>query len=365
MAKSDSELSNEAIEFLKTVPKDNEQSPAPSDLERKSENQDERQPDGPAYVSAELEPGTRGGSIGGDGWIKSNIDFLWMVILPLLLIGFYLFAIATPLYEARSVVTISKSSDTNSTGGAGLLGANAQAGSLQDVFHANTFIRSQAMMDLLEDELSLVTELSGRSIDPVQRLRTIPYFAVDPIAQFDRFVTTSVDIQSGQLTIYVRAPSKEAATEISDAILRHAQSHVAQLGQEVFESSLEYSNRLRASNEEQLEAAQASLLALQTSQANTQNDASPAIEGETRTNGELMELEMANLRVQMARDAVQNAFLAQSEASRQAVLNRPLFQVIVPPRTSQYAAFPRVPRTLALTLIFSLACFAGYRMWRN
>ena len=53
--------------------------------------------------------------------------FCAMVIAPVLCTVFYLFAIATPLYEAQSVIAITKSADAGSGSRSGLLGRLAEA----------------------------------------------------------------------------------------------------------------------------------------------------------------------------------------------------------------------------------------------
>ena len=104
--------------------------------------------------------------------------FFAMVVGPMILVMFYLFVIATPLYEAQSVIAITKSSDAGTGSRSGLLGSLEKPSNLPEVFRAHSYINSQALMDSLEAELALVSELSSDAIDPIQRLRTIPFLSL-------------------------------------------------------------------------------------------------------------------------------------------------------------------------------------------
>lgn len=349
--------------------------------------------------------------------------FAMVVVAPVLLVAFYLIAIATPLYEARSVIAITNSAEAGNRSGSGLLGGLQNPSNLSEVFRAHSYVESQALMDELEAELGLVTEFSGSTVDPLIRLRTIPALSLTKNAQFDRYVESSVDIQSGLLTLYVRAPSEAQAVEVSQAVLRHTQSQVHSLGQQVFDQRQAHATSVRLAAEQQVAEAQAALTALQikhqevdprnrvesiyttikdleaealrlnsevqkadiagvgdSSQARQtaaletrireqiaeQRSRLVASDGaeEGSLNTLLMEYELATLELGLARDAVETAIKTQAEAGQEAALSRSLFQVVVPPRTAQTATFPKIPGTLALVFILALSLFAGIVMFR-
>ena len=346
--------------------------------------------------------------------------FLATVLAPMLVVLVYLFAFATPLYEAQSVVTITKSSDTSSGSRAGLLGAMERPTNLQDVFRAETFIRSRTLMDALESDLAFVTTLSSDVIDPIKRLRDLPALSMDAHAQFDRFVTASVDVQSGQLTVFVRAADRDMAIAVSQAVLHHAETQITALDQTLFDARQSHAVHMRKDAETQLEAAQTALVALQVKYqevdpknrveniygrikgledeaqqlqneiqkaqiagvgANRQTEKALALQAQIRSqieeeratlvspngatgvplNNLLMEYELARLDVDLAREAVKSAIDAQADAGREAALNRSLFQVVVPPNTAENTVYPKVPGSVALSLLLCLALFAAIR----
>ena len=349
--------------------------------------------------------------------------FVAMVVAPMIAVTYYLVAIATPLYEAQSVIAITKSSDAGSGSQSGLLGIMQKPSNLLEVFRAHSFINSQAMMDSLEAELGLVTEFSGKAIDPLRRLRTISVLSLSKNMQLDRFVDSAIDIQSGLLTLYVRAPSKAQAVSISDSVLRNTDLQISALGQQLFDNRQSHAREMRATAEKQAADAQAALVALQFKHqevdpknrvesiyerineledeaerlnhemqkaqiegfgVTTLTKKTAALEAHIRgqikqeraklvapggtnvisLNNLLMEHELANLDVELAREAVKTAIEAQAEAGRVAALNRSQFQVVVPPRTAQTAIYPKIPLMLALVLVICLTSFAVTTMIR-
>ncbi len=349
--------------------------------------------------------------------------FLVVVVAPVLITALYLVAFATPLYEAQSVIAITKPAENGNGPRSGLLGGVQGPSNLSEVFGAHSYVQSQALMDTLEEELGLVTEFSSDAIDPLQRLRTIPILSLGKEAQFGRFLDSSVDIQSGLLTLYVRAPSASQAVSVSDAVLRSTEIMVQSLGQQVFDQRQSHAAKVREAAEQQVAEAQAALVALQIkyqevdpknrveSIYSTINDleaeaqqlnseiqkaqiagigeslqtrqamelqerirrqiedqrarlVAPDGSTERSLNTLLMEYELATLEVDLAREAVKTALKAQAEAGQEAALNRSLLQVVVPPRAAQTATYPKVPGALALVFVICLTLFAALTMFR-
>ncbi|SHF42820.1 Capsule polysaccharide export protein KpsE/RkpR [Litoreibacter ascidiaceicola] len=350
--------------------------------------------------------------------------FCAVVVAPILITAFYLLAVATPLYEARSVIAITKSAESGNASRSGLLGGVQGPSNLSEVFRAHSYVQSQALMDALEAELGLITEFSGPAIDPLKRLRTVPVLSLSKGSQFGRYVESSVDIQSGLLTLYVRAPNDAQAIAISDAVLRNTEAQVLALGQQVFDQRQEHATNVRLAAEQQVAEAQAALIALQIKYQEVdprnrvegiyttikdleaeamklnsevqkaqiagigdspQTQQTVALEARLRQqiadqrarlvapdgasagslNTLLMEYELATLELTLAREAAQTALKSQAAAGQEAALNRSLFQVVVPPRTAQVAVYPRIPGTLALVLVICLAIFSGLTMFRT
>lgn len=357
-------------------------------------------------------------------WYSGRSKPILMTLAPVAVASFYLFGVATPLYEAQSVIAISKSGTGQSGNGDGIFGGLQRSANLSDVFLAHAYIKSQAMMDSLEAQTGFISDLSGDGIDPLRRLRDISLLSYSKVMQFDRFVETSVDIQSGLLTLYVRAPSKAKAIEISEAVLQSTENQVNTLGTQIFDRRQTNVVDTLEMAQAKLTQAQADLVALQINyqeadprnriesiyagirdleaQAQELNSAvqkaqiagvgnsaqtnqtieleqrvrdkiqeeraklvTPIGSNEVSLNTLLIEFELANLKVSLAQDAVKTALAAQSQVEQEAALNRSLFQVVVPPRTAETAIYPKSFGTLALVFLMSLTLAATLSLFRN
>ena len=345
-----------------------------------------------------------------------NLQFLLLVILPIVLTGFYLFAVATPLYEAKSVIAITRSVDASDGQKSGLLGGVQGPANLPDMFRAHAFIGSRAMMDALEAQSGLVTRLSSQEIDPIRRLRTIPVLALAKQSQFDRFVSSAVDIQSGLLSLYVRAPDKQSALDISDDLLTNSAEQVNSLGMSVFAERQALADHALRVAQEQLANAHQALLRLQIKHQESdprnrieeiygtirsleaeaqsldnqvrraeiagigQSDqtlqtaalrdglrqqvsierqrlVTDSVDGGISLNTLLVKYELAQLDVDLAKESVTSALTAKAQTGQAATLNRSLFQVVVPPRVSETPLYPNNPMLLLFVTVLSLALF--------
>lgn len=334
-----------------------------------------------------------------------------LALLPLVMTALYLGLFATPLYEARSVIAITRPGDAGNSVQAGLLGGEKPV-NLQDVFRAATFIRSRALMDDLETQTGFVTEVSGDAVDPLRRLRDVPALSITRHGRFDRFVETSVDVQSGLLTLYVRAPDPTRAIAVSEAVLDSAEAQVARLGQALFDQRRADAALMRESAEAQVRDAQARLLTLQMryqdvdprqrveniyarirgledeayrtrteiqkaqiagvgenrqtanletlalqleAQIRAEREQLVAPEGTSATplNTMLAEYDDAALELELAREAVREAIEAEIAANREAALNRSIFQIVVQPDTDDIPAYPRTFGTIFSVLVAS------------
>lgn len=150
---------------------------------------------------------------------KAIAQFSVIVLAPVALAGWYLWSVATPLYEAKTVFYYERSAaDQPDPTTATPFSTRAGQG-LQPAFAANSFIASDAMSTYLEAQDGLMTQLSSSEIDPLQRLRNLPALGITERDLIERFVSSDVDIQTGFVTLKVRADDPTYAAEISASIL--------------------------------------------------------------------------------------------------------------------------------------------------
>lgn len=346
--------------------------------------------------------------------------FIGCVILPLLVGLYYFFAVATPLYEARTVIAVSKGDVQESVQQAGLLNSLTQAPNLQPIFMADAYISSQAMMAELENRQSAITRWSSEEIDPILRLRTVPVLGLSKERQIGRFVQSSVDIQTGLLTISVRDPDQLKAEQAAALIIMAIDSRMNGLKNRQFDVQIAQAEASIETARGDLLAAQQQLLALQLQSgevdpsqriesiyATLQHLEAEALElegeaqraeiagrgdtllaGQTRQlvnftrseienrrallvegtvdapslNKVLLEYDMANLRIRASEKALEIAFDNLAAVSRQAANSQSSLQVIVPPQSSAVPLNTNGVPTLLLIGVVSLSLFAFLRI---
>ena len=349
-------------------------------------------------------------------------QFTVCVLTPVAATIWYLTTVATPLFEARAVVAITTPDNTSEGQSPNILGQFTGQSDLQEVFMAHEYLHSQALMDQLQEELSLETRFSSEEIDPFQRLRVIPWASYPKRQQFDRFVEASVNVQTGLLTIYVRDPDKDLAIQTAKVVIRETSNQINLLNDAVLNQRLSLARGSVDDSQAELRDARSDLVAVQIRNGDVDPVRSVAsvydsiqsleaevlvLENEIRraqiagtiegrgaqetvalkdylleqiasqrarllapSKGEagslsemVLDYEMANLRVDLAREAHTAALAALATSEDQGVLGRSVFQVVVPPRTAAQAVFPRTPSLVALVAIVAMAFFAFIRLF--
>ena len=351
------------------------------------------------------------------------LQLILFVIVPTGLVVGYLSERAVPLYEAKSVISITKPATDNNAGLGGLLGAvgGAGGGDMNETFMAAAYIKSKALMDKLEERMGLVTYFSSDALDPYTRLREVPILSRTKESGFSNFVFSSIDIQTGLLTLYVRAPEPDMAIEVSEAVLELTVAQINQLSENLFKYRTALARQSVAEAEAALTQAQTTLTQLQidSGEANPtarvegiyatitklegdladiegqiqrasvagQNDdlltqrlftlkeniqglidsqrarlISPPSGGGLSLNQLLLDYELAALQLRIAEETLSTARLALAKASDDAALAQSQLLVVVPPKTSDYATLPNIPKTGFVSFLVFLSALSLYRL---
>lgn len=349
------------------------------------------------------------------------------VLVPTALAVAYELYVSVPLYEAKSVVVVTKANGESDAQFGGLLGAvgGANSGNIREAFMAHEYVNSQSLVDDLEADLSLVSKYSGDAIDPVRRLRDLSSLGITKRMQFSRFVRSSVNVQTGLMTLYVHGTSSEEAITTSKAILNQVDMRINALSDELFADRVDQAEQAVEEAKQSLFDAQTRLTSLQISsgvadpvaqiqgtyqtisgleqqlQELTSQIAAEEVAGRTDTfqvqrliqlrddvqkriaeenerlvvstadsggqplNQLLLEYELAVLELQIGKEALATTVAALAQAREKSALGRSQFQIIVPPRTADIHSSPRPVTTGVLTLLFALAIFSIVRVFRK
>ena len=342
------------------------------------------------------------------------------VLAPTLLVTAYLALIAVPLFEARAVVLIAKPSESDSQLG-GILGSLSGQSNLSEAFMAQEFIRSQEMMDQLQVETGLISELSSTAMDPLRRLRDVALLRLSKQDQFSRFVDASINIQTGLLTLYVRTPDRDQAIAISQTVLDKTAAQITGLSEDLYQQRLDRAHATLAEAQAALSVAQSDLIQFQLTSGEANPQAridsilaaitsleaerqdlanqmqelavvgggkpfqterlaemdkgldqriadqrrllvEPAQAGGRSLNALLLDFEMLVLQVRVSSEALTLTRQALAAASDAAALGRSTFQIVVPPRTAEYPSEPNVVMTSLAVLLGLLGVFSVVKL---
>ena len=148
------------------------------------------------------------------------------VMLPTLIVGWYFFAVATPMYASKAEFLILKAE----TGGGGIGGlfSGTQFATNQDAIAVQSYLTSKdAMMRLDEDE-GFRAHFSQDWIDPLRQLDA-DATAEDMYKLYKKYVQIGYDPTEGVIRMEVAAADPDTATDFSLALIGYAEERVDNL----------------------------------------------------------------------------------------------------------------------------------------
>ncbi|WP_394153677.1 capsule biosynthesis protein [Loktanella salsilacus] len=159
------------------------------------------------------------------------------VLLPTLLVSYYFYNVATPMYATSSEFVIQQAEPAAATGGLGGLFQGTSMATQQDSITVQSYLSSRAAMVRLDEDHGFKAVFSDPAIDAIQRL---PEDATNEAAfgVYKSRVKISYDPTEGILKMDVIAPSPETSQEFSEALIGYAEDQVDQLTQRLREDQM-------------------------------------------------------------------------------------------------------------------------------
>ena len=158
------------------------------------------------------------------------------VFLPTLFVGYYFYAMATPMYGTKSEFTIQKADATGAAALGGLFQGTTMA-TQQDSLTVQSYLTSRAAMTRLDAEHGFRAHFSSPGIDPIQRLA--PDASAEAMYKlYHNDVIISYDPTEGILKMEVIATDPATSQEFSEALIRYAEEQVDQLTKRPREDSM-------------------------------------------------------------------------------------------------------------------------------
>lgn len=222
-----------------------------------------------------------------------------VVLLPTLLSAVYYGVFASPQFESITVFTIHSSERQQSLAlVASLLGAVSSSPATHDTLATREYVLSRDMLKRLDNEHKLISHFKSPGIDWLSRLSADATFE-EAYEYYGNKVFADHDVQTGSLTLRVRAYSAAKAHQISRAILSYSEEMVNRLTERERADQTSTAQRELELAEARLSAARQSLLKLQqehselspTHSAQAAMTIRTALEGEVaKARAELMQL---------------------------------------------------------------------------
>jgi capsular polysaccharide transport system permease protein len=155
----------------------------------------------------------------------------FFVLLPTLLVGYYYFRVATPLYATNTEFVIQKADGASAGAGGlgGLLGGSGFA-TQQESITVQAYLESREAMLRLEEELGFRAHFADEDIDPLTRIA--PEATMEDVyATYRRHLQIGYDPTEGLIRMEVAAADPEVSQAFSEALIRYAEERVDQMSQ--------------------------------------------------------------------------------------------------------------------------------------
>ena len=184
------------------------------------------------------------------------------VFLPTILVGWYFYVMATPMFATNSEFVIQQAEATASPGGLGGLFQGTSLATQQDSIAVQSYLASRAAMLRLNEDHGFKDHFSSDDIDPIQRL--------DPDATneaafgvYAEKVKVSYDPTEGILRMEVIAADPQTSQTYSEALIGYAEEQVDQLTQRPRDAAMAGARENYENAEQRRTASLANLLTIQ------------------------------------------------------------------------------------------------------
>lgn len=185
------------------------------------------------------------------------------VLLPTLLVAYYFYWVATPLFATNTEFVIQKaeSGASSSSGLGGLLGGSSFA-TVQESIVVQSYLESREAMLRLDEDLGFRAHFSDAAIDPLVRLA--PDASVEAVySTYRNQLTIGYDPTEGVIKMEMLATDPITSQAFSEALIRYAEERVDQMSQRLREDQMAGARDSYEDAERRVSEAQARVLELQ------------------------------------------------------------------------------------------------------
>jgi len=188
----------------------------------------------------------------------------FFVLFPTLLVAYYFFRVATPLYATHTEFVIQKaeSGGLGSGGGLGGLFGGTSFATAQDSIVVQSYLESREAMLRLDQDLDFRAHFSAPQIDPLIRLA--PEAPDESVyATYRDQLTIGYDPTEGVVRMQMLAADPVISQAFSEALIRYAEERVDQMSQRLREDQMSGARESYEDAERRVLEAQGRVLELQ------------------------------------------------------------------------------------------------------
>ncbi|MEX0338736.1 MAG: capsule biosynthesis protein [Arenibacterium sp.] len=185
----------------------------------------------------------------------------FFVLLPTVLVGWYFYQLATPMYSSKSEFLILQADNAGGSGLGGLL-TGTQFATSQDSIATQSYLQSKDAMLRLDADVGFKSHFTQSWIDPLQRLNENPTNE-DAYKTYSRNISIGYDPTEGVIRMEVIAADPETASEFSRKLISYAEERVNNLSQQKRADQMEDAMQGFDLAEKERRAAQEALVQLQ------------------------------------------------------------------------------------------------------
>jgi capsular polysaccharide transport system permease protein len=185
----------------------------------------------------------------------------FFVMLPTIIVGYYFWFVATPMYSTKSAFLIIKNEASSSSGFSGLF-SGTQFATSQDSIATQDYLQSKDAMLRLDEEAGFRAHFTQPWIDPIQRLNPDPTIE-EAYKTYSKNIKISYDPTEGVVRMEVSAADPEVAAQFSRRLISYAEARVNQLSEQKREDQMREAHKAFEGAAEARREAQQALVDLQ------------------------------------------------------------------------------------------------------
>jgi capsular polysaccharide transport system permease protein len=234
-------------------------------------------------------------------FLRRHLGLLLVVVLPTVMAGLYLFAMAANQYESAADFTVKSAAQPNASSSSGLAQmfglSGATSSSQSDSFSVSDYLSSHDAVAALQHRVDLVAIFRRPGADPVAALWFAHPTAEQLLQYYRRQVKVAYNPETGITTLKVHAFRRADAQAIAEILLELGEQRVNLLNARVFENSLSVARQQLREAEASLVASQGGLTAFRQSERDIDPDRSSTAQISLLTG---LEQELAQARAQLS-----------------------------------------------------------------